>query len=405
MSPPAPQMVFTPPPQLFSTVVAAARPDPVWVVGGFVRDHFLGRQSHDLDLVMAAGSVTIDRAARRINDSVGGRVLWLGSSAHRIARIISAATQIELWGLHGTTLENDLSRRDFTINALAWRLPDGPLVDPVGGLDDLRRTRLVAVSANNLAEDPLRVLRGVRLLSELEDMELVPSTRRMLMQYADSVASVAMERVGAELLRIVRAPAAHRAMSLLLELNLVRSLAPEGSTYDQRRAQQLPPTALRLSRCPGAPSAQALLAALLRAWGNPAERNLTAYAWPRELVRSASTIAVEIDGITTLSEPAERREVIARLGPATPAALRLATAIEPRFALETWLELWNKHGTELTTMQPILTSEEICSVLGIPPGPDLGAAIRQLLRAQIRGEVDSVASARRFLRAARDEEG
>ena len=200
--------------------------DRVWLVGGAVRDRLLGRDTGELDLDLAvAGDVR--RSARELAAAVGAAVFPL-SEAFGAWRVVAPrqAWQVDLVPLMGDTIEYDLSRRDFTVNAVAEPLGGGPPIDPWGGLNDIAARRLRMVSAAAFAEDPLRVLRLARLACEL-GLAPEPDTVRAARLHAPSIARVAPERVFAELRRIVAAPAVLDGLALMDELDLTARVLPE----------------------------------------------------------------------------------------------------------------------------------------------------------------------------------
>ena len=92
-------------------------------------------------------------------------------------------------------MEDDLARRDFTVNAMARHLDDGELVDPFGGQEDLQNRVLRTVSDRSFAEDPLRLVRGLRLVSQL-DLAPDDDTLRQMQEEAEGVRLVSAERIG-----------------------------------------------------------------------------------------------------------------------------------------------------------------------------------------------------------------
>ena len=141
-------------------------PEGTALVGGAVRDAFLGRQSQhpDLDLVVPSDAL---RHTARLAKTFGGKRVVLDEQRD-IARLVLKGWTIDLARQEGYCLEEDLWRRDYSLNAIAIPLrPLAPLCDPTGGIDDLKRGRLRAVREQNLIDDPLRLLRGLRLLAEI----------------------------------------------------------------------------------------------------------------------------------------------------------------------------------------------------------------------------------------------
>ena len=197
---------------------------PAWLVGGALRDRLLDRVTADYD-------VTVEGEPKLVAGQLAGLV-----SGHRFRlseafgawRVISpdGRWNIDLLPLGGESIEADLARRDLTVNAIAQRLPEGELIDPFGGVEDLRGRRLRMVSAHAFAEDPLRVLRLIRLACEL-DFTIDPATAAAARTNALSLARVSPERLFAEFKRIICTERAVAGMRLIDELGVTPVLLPE----------------------------------------------------------------------------------------------------------------------------------------------------------------------------------
>lgn len=203
---------------------AALQGEPAWLVGGAVRDRLLGRPVFDFDVVLAGSAEEVARAVAR---GAGGAVFAL-SDAFGAWRVTGPgrAWQLDLMALEGDSIETDLGRRDFTVNAIAEPLAGGDPVDPFGGRDDLDAGRLRAVSDEAIAADPLRALRLARLACEL-GFAVDAGTAAWARSEADRLAEVAAERVFAELKRVVCADAALDGLRLMDELALTPVVLPE----------------------------------------------------------------------------------------------------------------------------------------------------------------------------------
>ena len=189
-----------------------------YVVGGAVRDELLGRTAKDADFLVLA----VDTAMLRERLQPHGRVeeltvagrpvgLRLYPADKRIRALVPSGIEFapprrerstgpgrhdfEIVVDPNATVEDDLGRRDFTVNAIARRLADGTIVDPHNGREDIERRILRTVSETSFAEDPLRIVRGLRLLSQF-GFEPDASTLRQMHAEAESVALVSGERIG-----------------------------------------------------------------------------------------------------------------------------------------------------------------------------------------------------------------
>ena len=228
-----------------------------YVVGGAVRDELLGIESKDADFLVLG----VDHDGLRALLEPHGRVEDLEVAGQRVGlrlrprdRAIRdlAPGGIELApprreastgpGRHdfeivvdpSASVQDDLERRDFTVNAMARRLSDGELVDPFGGQEDLEDRVLRTVSPRSLAEDPLRVLRGLRLVSQF-DLAPDDETARQLVEEGESVKLVSAERIGGglqadgmgELSKLLLGSRPAKALRLARDTGVLLALIPE----------------------------------------------------------------------------------------------------------------------------------------------------------------------------------
>jgi tRNA nucleotidyltransferase (CCA-adding enzyme) len=378
------------------------------LTGGYVRDRLLGRESVDLDLVLPGSLETATGPARRLAARLDTRAHVLGRGANRVWRIETPEIKIELWPLADLDLDQDIKRRDFSCNALVWRLPDGPLDDRVGGVADLESQVIRALSKKNLEEDPVRLVRAPRFLAQLEGFDIEPRTSRWVRELAPNCVNAPRERVGQELLKLLGARAAGAGIRALMDLWLLKPAAPIASRCDRHWLESHAEAASRLAGTAAHPVPAAVreagiaahLALLLRGWGNPGANAVAEYAWPRTLRRPAARAAALLDqALATVDAPAaERRLFIYFAGKAFPVAVALAAAVEPDQPWARWWRLWRERSEELVNPAPLLTGKEIEALLGTGPGPALGRAIDALIEAQVRGDVRTASGAERWLR-------
>ncbi|HEY1457832.1 MAG TPA: HDIG domain-containing protein [Solirubrobacteraceae bacterium] len=196
-----------------------------WLVGGAVRDHVLGRDTADLDVVIDGDPA---QAARALAHAAGGAACFQLSQDFAAWRVVARAGQwqIDLEGLRGGSLQADLALRDFTVNAIAEPLGGGDPIDPLGGLGDLAARRLRMASDHAFSDDPLRVLRLVRVAVEL-DLEAEAQTVRHARLHASALDTVAAERIFTELRRIVGSPDPLRGLELMDEVGITPVVLPE----------------------------------------------------------------------------------------------------------------------------------------------------------------------------------
>lgn len=399
-----------------------------YLVGGAIRDRLLGLPSHDVDAVVSRDGEAISRA---VADRLDARFVALGGKefgAYRIVGGIGDAWELDVWDREGTTVEEDLARRDLTINAIALELPAGEPLDPFDGLSDLRRHLLRAVTPRSFAEDPLRVLRLPRFLGKLPGFSVEPETLGLARASAAELVTVAAERVQSELDQVFRLPETPRSMALLGALDLYPGLwlgrpGEHDDSADSRTAGRatteiahLGSTALALRQLAGSSRAVAIDHRLAR-WA------LTFLNLPGE---GAGRAALERFGeagyltkkdeaaLSRLLEPRTlpaddrgRRRFLHRMGSDlwSTAACLLGARQAAHGEVETWAErvrplltLARDHGADLFHPPRWVDGREAAEILGISPGPALGNALEGLRKAQVDGEVSDREEAVAWLR-------
>jgi poly(A) polymerase len=197
-----------------------------WTVGGALRDELLGREVTDIDIAVDGDP---EAAARELAKEVRGPVFRL-SEAFGAWRVVDrrGGRIYDFAPLQGETIEEDLRKRDFTINAMA-RERDGAeavLIDPLGGRADIESRTLRVIGPEAYASDPLRPLRLARFAAELGFLP-DPETERLTAEAAPRVPEASGERVFAELRRLVLAPGAVEGLALADRLGLLHAVLPE----------------------------------------------------------------------------------------------------------------------------------------------------------------------------------
>ncbi|MBD2245951.1 CCA tRNA nucleotidyltransferase [Nostoc sp. FACHB-888] len=171
-------------------------PQPAYMVGGAVRDAILGRTREylDLDFVIPSKAVKVARAIARHYKA--GFVLL--DAERQIARVVFPHATADFAQQEGNSLEIDLHRRDFTVNAIAYNPHTQEIIDPLQGYEDLQQGILRMVSPANLEDDPLRLMRGYRQAAQL-DFTIEPATQAVIRSLASHISKVAAERVRVEI--------------------------------------------------------------------------------------------------------------------------------------------------------------------------------------------------------------
>jgi tRNA nucleotidyltransferase (CCA-adding enzyme) len=328
---------------------------PVFVVGGAVRDLLLGRGRADLDVVvegdaaalavrLGAGTVEHERFATA-KVVLDGHQLDIASARSEtyphpgsLPRVMPAAS-----------IEDDLSRRDFSVNAMAISLAEEPhLIDPHGGQGDLEAGVLRVLHRDSFVDDPTRAIRAARYAARL-GLRLEPETEALL-QAAD-LDAVSADRRRAELLRLAGEATAPRGFELLRKWGLMAGREREDGLA--ARVAELAAAAPWAERLAPSDRARAVLSAALGPAGNECELATTRPLRPSEGVELARG-----------HDPVE---------------LVLARALGAEW-LDEYLEKWSSVTLEIDGADLIAA--------GIPQGPALGRGLAAALRAKLDGELD-----------------
>jgi tRNA nucleotidyltransferase (CCA-adding enzyme) len=348
-------------------------------VGGCVRDHLMGRIPADYDVATSATPAEVVRVF------AGARVVPTGLP-HGTVTLVSGGMALEITtyrvdgkysdhrrpeGVRFTgSLEEDLKRRDFTVNAMAYS-PSRGLIDPMGGRRDIEEKliRAVGVPAERFDEDALRILRALRFAAKLR-FQIEPETARALTAMKDALAFVARERVGAEFTGLVTGPGAEgvaRAHRDVLEAALTELAAFSGADWEGALAS--------LGRAPA--DAAARFAALLHPLGPGAEAALRSIRLPGRIIERAMRLIVWLN-----MPEAEPSRALGALGPDDARALFQTSGAEEstRMALEHLIET-----RACVNISQLAVNGSDLTALGLS-GPAVGAMLRQLLDGVIAGE-------------------
>lgn len=433
------------------------------IVGGPVRDALLGRTTHDLDLTTDARPDDILRIITPISTARWDIGREFGTIGARVQGEQVEITTYRADSYDGTTrkpvvefgdtLDGDLLRRDFTVNAMALRVPARTLVDPAGGVEDLlaQRLRTPIDPVVSFGDDPLRMLRAARFSAQL-GFEVDPQTVAAMAALRESLGIVSAERIQGELVRLMAADDPVRGIRLLVETGLLDLFLPEvpalrleidehhhhKDVYEHSLTVVRQAIQLERERHPdAAPDVVLRLAALLHDIGKPATRRLEpgggvtfhhhdikgarlARRRLKELRFDADTIdavclLIELhlrffgyaEGAWTDSavrryvrdagDQLERLHILTRADVTTRnrrKAARLAGAYDD---IERRIHELSEQE-ELAAMRPELDGNRIQEVLGIPPGREVGEAYRYLLDLRLDEGILGEAEAERRLR-------
>ena len=213
---------------ILSVLSALAREKriPLFLVGGFLRDLLLGSRGKDYDFALpkdASSSIEI------IGEALGLRFFKVGKEEKNTLtyRTIQEGRSIDIAFLQGETIEEDLRRRDFTINAMAFSLRDETFHSAEGSLEDLGKKLIRTVADNSIALDPLRMLRAIRYRCTLKGFTLGENLIGEISSKRGQITIIPGERIKTELDQILLSPSAFTGMKFLYDSSLFLTLFPE----------------------------------------------------------------------------------------------------------------------------------------------------------------------------------
>jgi len=208
------------------------------LVGGPVRDAFLGRKVHDLDFTTSATPDQIEKLVKPLADAIWDVGRAFGTIAAQLGEHTVEITTYRADSydgssrkpdvVFGSSLEEDLFRRDFTMNAMALTLPEVKLVDPCNGLEDLLAgiLRTPIEPEISFQDDPLRMMRGARFTSQLGAV-IHPDTMAAMTTLAPRIADISAERVREELTRLLATESPRQGLEVLVETGIADIVLPE----------------------------------------------------------------------------------------------------------------------------------------------------------------------------------
>lgn len=413
------------------------------LVGGSVRDALLGRLGNDLDFTTDARPQDVLKILRPWVDAVWEVGIAFGTvGAQKDGYQIEVTTyRSEAYDRtsrkpevsYGDSIEEDLVRRDFTVNAMAVALPEARFIDPHGGLDDLaaRVLRTPGTPEESFSDDPLRMMRAARFAAQL-DFEVAPEVVQAMKDMAGRIDIVSAERVRDELNKLVLSAQPRKGLSLLVDTGLAERILPELPALRLERDEHhrhkdvYDHTLIVLEQAMAleseGPDLTLRLAALLHDIGKPRTRRfeedgrvsfhhhevvgakmtkkrMTALKYPNDLVKDVSRL-VELHlrfhgyGTGEWTDSAVRRYVrdagplLDRLhkltrSDCTTRNKRKASALSRAYdGLEERIAQLQQQE-ELDAIRPDLDGNQIMEILGVRPGPAVGQAYKHLLELRL----------------------
>jgi poly(A) polymerase len=427
----------------------------LYLVGGSVRDALLGRLGHDLDFATSARPDAVEKLLRKFSPAVWTIGKEFGTIGCKVefgnaSWVIEVTTyRSDVYAGHtrkpevafGDTLEGDLHRRDFTINAMAVSIPEKRFVDPYGGIADLARgvIQTPATPESSFSDDPLRMMRAARFVSQL-GFTAAPEVVAAMRDMADRISIISAERIRDELSKLLLTNRPRPGLDLLVSTGLAAKVLPElpalrlerDEHHRHKDVYQHSLTVLEQAidmedGLPQRPDLIIRLAALLHDIGKPATRRfepggkvsfhhhdvvgaklvrkrLTALRFSGEEIKAVSDlVALHLrfhgyaggqESGAGWTDSAVRRYVrdagdqLARLHVLTRADVTTRDAAKAERLRRAYDHLERRIAElaaqeELHAIRPDLNGNQIMEILGIPEGPDVGRAYAFLLERRL----------------------
>jgi poly(A) polymerase len=433
------------------------------LVGGSVRDALLGRLGKDLDFTTSARPDTVERLLSGWADAMWdiGRAYGTIGARKRDWTIEITTFRADTYDpesrkpdvAYGDSLEGDLGRRDFTVNALAYKLPDQVFVDPFGGVTDLVAgvLRTPGRPEDSFSDDPLRMLRAARFASQL-GFAVAPDVVEAIRAMSDRISIVSAERVRDELVKLVCGARPRAGLELLVGTGLAARILPElpalrlevdehhrhKDVYEHTLIVLEQAIALERRIKPDGPDFVTRFAALMHDIGKPATRRFEAGGrvtfhhhevvgakLTAKRMRALRFSGEEIHEVARLVElhlrfhgyaggewtdSAVRRYVrdagslLDRLHVLTRADCTTRNRSKAAALQQTYDQLEERitrlsAEEEINKIRPDLDGNEIMKLLGIPPGPLVGRAWKHLLEFRLdQGPMDKETARAELLR-------
>ncbi|OKH36886.1 [cytidine(C)-cytidine(C)-adenosine (A)]-adding enzyme [[Phormidium ambiguum] IAM M-71] len=391
-------------------------PESAYMVGGAVRDALLGRKRDYLDLDFIIPETAVKVARKIATHYKAGFVLL--DPQRQIARVVFPHATADFAQQEGDSLETDLRRRDFTMNAIAYHPHTNQLIDPLQGYTDLKQSLIRMISPANLQDDPLRLLRAYRQAAQL-GFTVEPKTRFVIQEIAHLLGKVAAERVRVELGYLLNSSSGIPWLTAAWEdglINIWLSHATEKSFRQLVAVDSAATTLVKIWPQLEIELSQAIKDTIKTPWlslaklaclvtNDPilAEAELQKLSYSRAEIKGVTAILKLLpqlhlkQDLTTEMSLREQYFLFREAGKAFPivAVSALATGI----SLEGISPLINRYLTPNDRVAhpiPLITGNDLIKALDLKPSPKLGELLTEIQIARIEGKISSLEEAIAF---------
>ncbi|AFY39135.1 Polynucleotide adenylyltransferase region [[Leptolyngbya] sp. PCC 7376] len=372
-------------------------PSETCLVGGAVRDALLQRQSQyiDFDFVLPERAV---ETAREISQRYKAGFVVLDPERN-IARVVFPQGTLDFAQQEGHSLETDLYRRDYRANAIAYHIRSNHLIDPLKGLNDLDNRVLRMVAAENLVDDPLRLLRAYRQAAQL-GFSIDATTRLKLREYAPLIENIAAERVQHELNYLLEHAVGDRWLKAAYEDGILNYWLPTVSQENIVTLQRIQPIWQQLTA--KFPAFQehplwlywAKLTCLAGSTPETAQKTILKLKYSRQELRIVVLVAEVLPQLMAIAtEPMTLREqylFFQNIKTHFPVAAIVAQAYGiDSHHLAPLLSRYFDPTDQVAHPKPLLTGKDLIQQLDLQPSPQIGYLLTEIHVAYIEGEIQT----------------
>jgi tRNA nucleotidyltransferase (CCA-adding enzyme) len=386
-------------------------PDSAYLVGGYVRDVLRGRSPAYLDLDFVLPSRAVETAQAIAQQYDAGFVL-LDAERH-IARVVFPHATADFAEQMGATLTEDLRRRDFTVNAIAYNPHTQDLADPTAGIHDIDQGIMRMIAPQNFRDDPLRLLRAYRQAAQL-GFELDPQTQDTICQLAPLLQQMSAERVRVELGYLLSHPNGAVWLQKLWQDGLLADWFPHATAEGLQQIAAIDPAVIKLTatwpsvlsllkqplcdRAQGNEAAQRTLISSVKLLGllsldlKLAKQTLSTLKYART---DMNLILSLLQGRAMISQKSldqlSRREqyfLFQRVGAAFPALVLWMLVMKHSIAeLHPFLNAYLDPDSLIAHPKPLVSGKTLMDSLSLLPGPHIGELLTALELAQADGKI------------------
>lgn len=362
----------------------------VYLVGGYLRDILRGLRSKDIDFIVKGD---LNGIVSAIVPETGGSVIKFKRG--ELTRVVVDDSTIDFSELKGR-LEDDLYRRDFTMNAIAWS-PERGVIDPLNGIDDINKSVIRAISERNLIDDPLRLLRAYRFVAEI-GWRIDLKTRYFVKKLKESIRLSAPERITSELFRLLNSENYFRALRVAFTdglLTEILSIDKDSLAENLKALSRLNSFLNKIHDSQKIYFNETFSQGLTYLGLLRVEQLLYRSDLERNALRFSRHISKRIKTISGLLDIIANRPNITK-GEAFDLLTAAGSGVMD-IALLSRREGFVREAERFLMIRPLLRAEDIIDITGIRTGPELGIVINEMRRGQFLGRIKDAEDARALL--------